>query len=116
MHSFNGCGGVARRLVTDIGEPQSGGEDECLQLIATVESELIDVFQRRGKCDLDEALAAAESRALDSGKRGWEGELDEALAISKGGRPDGHGGGEGGEIEMGDGGTGVKGLAADRGE
>ena len=72
-------------MVTDIGEPQSGGEDECLQLKATVESELVDVFQRRGECNLDEALAAAESRALDSGKRGWEGELDEAPAISKGG-------------------------------
>ena len=85
--SFNGCG-LWRLwpwgfLVTDIGEPQSGGEDECLQLIATVESELIDVFQRRGECNLDEALAAAESRALDSGKRGWEGELDEALPRSQ---------------------------------
>ena len=85
-------------MVTNIGEPRSVGEGECLQRGALPEGRFTDVVQAGGKCKLDEGGAAIESPRFDSGKRGWEGELDEALAISKGGRPDGHGGGEGGEI------------------
>ena len=76
-------------MVTNIGEPRSGGEGECLQRGALPEGRFTDVVQAGGKCKLDEGGAATESPRFDSGKRGWEGQLDEALATVKGGITDG---------------------------
>ena len=90
-------------MVTNIGEPRSVGEGECLQRGALPEGRFTDVVQAGGKCKLDEGGAATESPRFDSGKRGWEGELDETLATVKGVPTDGRGGER--EIDMGEGGA-----------